>query len=217
MLSWNLKIWDEESVRALSALSLSQDFGWQLQTSWLVRTGEERRAGRSFCGGFPAKLCWDIFMGDPPPYPGNCLKSISLMLGCCLSCTVAVFLPGWYPADGSPDPSTGSRFPVWSSGLPLHLGVAAPCCGFIVPARLGWGTCPAVELCCSRNDGWFLPCCRRIESAGIIEDDIPGSLRIQTQPLPAREQLLPKILNTHHYIHQQQDSERTGEQSLCCS
>lgn len=76
------------------------------------------------------------------------------LLGSCLSCTMAVFLPGWYPADGSPDPAAGSQFPVWTSGLPLHLGVAAPCCSFIVPARLGWGICPAVELCCSRE--WWM-------------------------------------------------------------
>lgn len=97
----------------------------------------------------------------------------------------------------------------WALLLPAVVSLCLP--GWAGALVQQW-SCAAAE-----NDGWFLHCCRRIKSAGIIEDDIPGSLGIQTQPLPAREQLLPKIMNTHHGIHQHQDSERTEEQSLCCS
>lgn len=71
----------------------------------------------------------EMFSGETPfLILGTAWGHSSLMLGCCLSCTVAMSLPGWYPADGSPDPATGSQFPIWTSGLPLRFG---RCCSLL--------------------------------------------------------------------------------------
>lgn len=159
-----------------------------------------------------------IFSCDTPaPYPGNawshkslCLALVWAALRPC-SCQAGTLLMGALTlpqALNFPSEPQACLF-TWALLLPAVVSLCLP----------GWSGALVQQWSCAaaENDGLFLHCCRRIESAGIIEDDIPGSLGFQTQSLPAREQLLPKMMNTRHGIHQQQDSERVGEQSLCCS
>lgn len=80
----------------------------------------------------------------------------------------------------------------------ITLGIAAPCCGFIASGRLGQGHLSSnrAVLWQGMMDG-FSSAAGELNRAGIMEDDIPGSLGIplRAQPLPARGQCLPKIMN----------------------
>lgn len=147
---------------------------------------------------------------------GTAWSHSTLMLGPCLNCTLAMFLPGCtllmraltlpWAFNFLPEPQ--AFLFTWTLLLPAVIPLCLP----------GWDGALVQQWSCAaaENDG-FVHCWRTIESAWIIEDDIPGFLGIQTQSLSARGQLLPKIMNTYHGIHQQQNSERAEEESLCCS
>lgn len=82
----------------------------------------------------------------------------------------------------------------------ITLGIAALCCGFIASGQ-GHLSSNGAVLRQGMIDG-FSSAAGELNRAGIMEDDIPGSLGIPlpAQPLPARGQRLPKVINPAEHI-----------------
>lgn len=169
-----------------------------LRGFWLAAS--DQLAGQSWWGKKSwEKFLWRIpceallrhFHGRRPLITlGAAWSHSSLMLGSCLSCIMAVCVPARLaPSWWEPWPCHGLSVSRLSLRFASSLGCCCSLLWFHCACQAGLGHLSSNG---AENDGWFLLCCR-IESAGIIEDDIPSSLGIQTQPLPAREQLLPKL------------------------
>lgn len=93
--------------------------------------------------GRPSSLSWELLEVTAL----SCLAAAWAALWPC-PCQAGVLLMGALTLPQA------LNFPSEPQACLFALGVAAPCCGFIVPARMGWGTCPAMELCCSRE--WWM-------------------------------------------------------------
>lgn len=217
MLPWNLKTWDIEFVRAwVHSPSPAILVGSFRPASWseLVRKEELGEAfvdnslqmsAEIFLWETPASLSWELL--EVTAF--SCLAPAWTALWPC-SCQAGTLLMGalTLPWAFSFLPEPQACLFTWTLLLPAVVPLCLP----------SWdGALVQQWSCAAAENDEFLHYWRRIESAWIIEDDIPGFLGIQTQSLPARGQLLPKIMNTHHGIHQQQNSERAEKQSLCCS